>query len=396
MAHRTSKVVIAGAGPVGMTAALVLGRAGVDVVVLEAEPDLSTTSRASTFHPPTLEILEELGVVDELQRLGIMARTYQYRDRTDGLVAEFDFELLADETRFPYRIQAEQSKYTRIALSQCASHSNVEVRFGKRVESVAVERDGAVVQTADGDEYGAEWLIAADGADSAVRKHLGLDFEGVTYPERYLVISTTEDIRRHLPDISYVNYISDPEEWLVLLRTPEHWRAMFPVAPEGDDEMLQAPDAVQARLESIATLGRPWPVLHTTLYRVHQRVASTFRRGPVLLAGDAAHINNPLGGLGMNSGIHDAYQYSTALVELLRGEADDTSVDAVAESRRRVSLDFVGALSERNWRNIRASDTAARARHHEELRAIAADDDAARRFLMDMSMMSPAAGLARA
>lgn len=393
MADHEAQVVIVGAGPVGMTAALMLARAGVRVVVLEAEPELSTQSRASTFHPPTLELLDELDIAAPLHELGIIARSYQYRDRREGLVAAFELGQLADVTPFPYRLQVEQSKLTRVILDRLPSTGDVAIIFDQPVVEVTPGPAEVLVTTATGLTVRGEWLLGCDGANSIVRRSLGIGFDGLTYPEQYLVISTDENLQEHLPDISYVNYIADPEEWLVLLRTPEHWRAMFPVDPDADADRIQAPEEIQRRMQSIRHLDRPWPILHTTLYRVHQRIADSYRRGRVLLAGDAAHINNPLGGFGMNSGIHDAWQFCEGLVAILRGDADEATLDHIAAVRRKVSVDYVGKSSARNWRQIRDSDPESRRQNHVQWRATAADPEQARQFVLESSMLTRSAGL---
>jgi 2-polyprenyl-6-methoxyphenol hydroxylase-like FAD-dependent oxidoreductase len=384
---------VAGAGPVGMVAALSLAQRGVPVIVFEAGDQLSSESRASTFHPPTLEMLDDLGVAEELIAAGIVAPHLQFRERRGGVVARFDMDVLAGDTRFPFRIQCEQSKLTRIILERLSEHPGAEVRFNSKVVDVdLVSEPGSavlVVETPDGIErVRTSYAIGADGASSAVRKALGISFPGETYPERYLVISTTYDYPSAIGDIDYVNYILDPAEWVTLLRTPEHWRAMFPVSMDADDAELTDPVAVQQRMQAVSPSPEPYPVLHSSIYRVHQRVATTFRKGRVLLAGDAAHINNPLGGLGMNSGIHDAWLASHAIAQLWQGVAANGQLDHYASSRRDVSVTFVARESERNWRRIRESDPDAR---REEIAAIgrtAADPVLAREYLLAACMFS--------
>ncbi|MCM6771932.1 FAD-dependent monooxygenase [Nocardia sp. CDC159] len=366
-----TRVVVAGAGPVGLTAALVLARRGVAVTVLEQGDALAGESRASTFHPPTLEMLARLGVLNALLDRGIVASTFQYRERGGGPIATLDLGVLAEDTRFPFRVQCEQSKLTPILVDALPAHA--EVRFGHRVEGVRADDSGVTVSTARGTVRG-DWLIGADGAHSAVRASIGAGFDGSTYPERFLVASVAEDLAAALPDIAPINYVFDPIEWLVLLRTPEHWRVLLPT-PDGtpdEHELRRLP----RRLAGVAELGRPWRLLHASLYRVHQRVTERFRAGRVVLMGDAAHVNNPLGGLGMNSGIHDAVALAQALAAVLEG-GPEAMLDAAAAHRRRVAVEHVQATSHANYHRLRGDADEFR----RQVRALAADPASARAYL---------------
>ncbi|GAA4368313.1 NAD(P)/FAD-dependent oxidoreductase [Nocardioides caricicola] len=386
-------VVVAGAGPVGMTAALLMARGGVQVTVLEAGESLAGESRASTFHPPSLEMLDDLGVLEPLMERGLVSTGFQYRDRRTGPIADLDLGVLSEDTRFPFRVQLEQSKLTPIVLEVLQGMANVTVHFGQRVVQATTDGTTATVTTEAGDTFTADWVLGADGANSQVRQTAGFTFEGMTYPERFLVASTTEDLESILPGISAVNYVFDPTEWLVLLRTPEHWRILFPTDQDTPDEVESDPARIQERLRGVADLGRDWDVLHTTLYRVHQRVADTFRKGRLLLMGDAAHINNPLGGMGMNSGLHDAYVETKALLALIEGEGTLEELDEACEARRQVALSYVRTITHDNWEKLRQDDPEAIKAYHDELRDLASDRERMRKHLLNTSMINSLRGV---
>lgn len=370
-------VVVVGAGPVGLTAASVLARRGIDVTVLEQGPRLAAESRASTFHPPTLEMLRDLGVVDALLGKGLVAKTFQYRERGGEAIATLDLGVLSGDTDFPFRVQCEQSKLTPILLD--ALPNSATVRFSHTVQGLAAASHSVAVATDHGIIRG-RYLIGADGAHSAVRRGTGTDFVGTTYPERFLVASVDEDLAAVLPGIAPINYVFDPDEWLVLLRTPDHWRVLLPT-PDGtpdEHELRRLPH----RLTGVANLGRGWRIAHAALYRVHERVTPRFRQGRVLLMGDAAHVNNPLGGLGMNSGIHDAVRMAGALADVLCGAPDEV-LEYAARQRRTVAVEHVQRTSRANWSHLHGQDDDYRRR----LRELAADPAATRAHLRRACLM---------
>lgn len=385
---------VVGAGPVGLTAAWSLARQDVRVTVVEAARAVGTESRASTFHAPTLEMLAALGVADELVARGLVAPTYQFRDRDTGVIAELDMSVLADVTPYPFRLQCQQTVLAEILARRLAADTSADLRFDAPVDTVEPVDDGVVVHLASGQRLHAPWVVAADGAHSRVRQAVDIEFPGLTFPERYLVVSTTYDFHDAFPDIAYVNYVSDPVRWYVLLANPEGWRALFPVPLGAPDDEVTRPEHVQGLMRGIVDLGREFPVDHVTLYKVHQRVAERLREGRVLLAGDAAHINNPLGGMGMNSGIHDAVALAGVLGPLMHGEVGDEALDAYARQRRQVAIDYVGADTSRNWSALREADPGARERQHREWREMAADPARLRAFLLRASMLESVRGAA--
>ena len=385
------RVFIAGAGPVGLVAAAHLVRHGVPVTVFEAGDELGRESRASTFHPPTLDMLDEIGAAEDLIAQGLVAPRFQYRSKRDGLIAQFDFGALADVTRHPYRVQSEQFKLTRILHDQLRARSEFRIEFGSRV--LGAEQDGArvtvsVARPGGMDRRSGRWLIGADGARSEVRRALGVEFEGFTWPERFLVVSTPFDFRGVMSDLVSVNYVADPERWHFLLEIPGLWRVMFPVAAEVDDDTALGRDFAQSLMAAVFPGLSDYEIAHTTLYRVHQRVAKTFRLGRVFLAGDAAHINNPLGGMGMNGGIHDAVNLAARLARVWHGEAPQEELDRYDRQRRLVTLEHVQTQTIRNKRNLEARTPEEQSRFRDEMRDIASDPERTRVFLLNVSMIA--------
>ena len=383
-------VLIAGAGPVGLVSALTLATAGVQVTVFERALSAPEDLRASTFHPPTLDMLARFGISDDLLPQGLVARYTQQRDRQEGLVAEFDMSLLAGLTQHPYRLQCEQWKLNKLLLERLAKLPHAKVMLGAALQSVEQNADSVEVKVdvnGDVQTFSGDYLIGADGAWSSVRQSLGIEFEGFTYPERFLVVSTAFEFADHFPKLSYVNYVSDPQEWCVLLRVPTLWRVLFPTHPDESDEAVLTDESIQSRLQNLLPQATPYQTVHRTLYKVHQRVAKEFRRGRVLLAGDAAHINNPLGGMGMNGGVHDAFNLADKLVDILVNNADDTLLDRYERQRRSVAIEYINANTARNKKNIEERNPEARRKTHDELRAIAANPDASRDYLRKTSMM---------
>lgn len=384
------RVFIAGAGPVGMVAAANLLRQGVPVTVFEACDALSTESRASTFHPSTLDMLDDLDVAAPLVAEGLAAPHFQYRTR-DGILATYDFDAIKDLTRHPYRLQSEQFKLTRIILDKIKSEPDFEIVFGQTVAGVEQDDEGITV-TFDGKDKdkrrSGRWLIGADGASSAVRRALQIEFAGFTWPERFLVVSTPFDFYKHIPGLVSVSYVADPEQWYFLLQIPGMWRVMFPVPAEMPDEAALSETYAQSCLRRVVPDVVAFDVLHTTLYRVHQRVAETYRRGRAFLAGDAAHINNPLGGMGMNGGIHDAINLSDRLAKVWTLKAPESELDRYDLQRRQVTVEYVQTQTIQNKKNLEAKTEEERARFREQMARLSADRAATRDYLMRVAMFA--------
>jgi len=379
-------VAIIGAGPVGLTLAVLLRRAGVDCVVLEANADIPHELRASTFHPPTLDKLDTLGLADALIAQGLTTPTWQIRWHETGEHALFDHSVLAGETAHPYRLQAEQQKLCRLLLAAAGG----DVRFGTEVTAVVQDGDGVTLSGPGLPPLRARWVVGCDGARSIVRRAAGIGFEGDIYPETTLLGTTDFPLETLLPDLSNVNYIwtSSPafDGTFSLLRVPGRWRLSLYPAPGETAEAAMQPEALAAKLAAIHPSAAGAHVQEVRPYRVHKRLAATYRAGRLLLAGDAAHLNPPAGGMGMNGGIHDAFELAAHLIAVLAG-ADEALLDRYERRRRPVAEHDIIAQADRNRARMRERDPAARRAQLAELQAVCADPARLKTHLMRSSMI---------
>jgi 3-(3-hydroxy-phenyl)propionate hydroxylase len=384
------RVLVAGAGPVGLVAAATLAQAGIPVTIVEAERDLPDGLRASTFHPPTLDMLERFGVVDDLIAQGLICPNWQFRDRKQGAIATFEMALLKDDTNHPYRLQCEQWRLTRLLREKLAANPDVTFRYDARAAGVRQDEDRVVLTVVNeaGEEEALEgrFLVGADGARSAVRKSAGIGFEGMTIPELYLTLSTPHAFHDEVEALSNIAYISDPDEWLVLLRTRTLWRVLLPTDANEPEEYMLSNDRIEDRMQQVHPKPGRYEIVHRTAYRVHERVADTYAMGRVFIAGDAAHINNPLGGMGMNGGIHDAINLAEKLIEVWRG-ADLSLMQRYSRQRQKVARDVVQQQALRNRQMLNQRDPAVRAEYLDQMRALVQDPVKHRDHLLKTSMI---------
>ncbi len=391
MTENRESVLVIGAGPVGLVATASLIASGIPVKLIELTADLALDLRASTFHPPTLDFLDKLGVTQSLVDQGLICQHWQFRDRNQGTVATFDLSLLEGETSFPFRLQCEQWKLTKALRDFIENHPDGELITETKAETVGQDDDKVWVNVENKDgskiKYHAKFLIGTDGARSIVRKGISAEFEGMTIPEIFLVLSTEFRYEKVIPDLANIAYVSDPSEWLVLLRTLNLWRVLLPTNPEHSEEFIMNPANVQKRLQAVYPSSEPYKVLHKTAYRVHERVANKYIQGRIFLAGDAAHVNNPLGGMGMNGGIHDAINLVEKLVKVWHGAPLET-MGRYERQRRKVAIETVQAQALRNRAILNASDPKQRLAYYAELRATVADKNKHKEYVMRSSMIT--------
>lgn len=388
-------VLVAGGGPVGLCLALLLAEAGKSVVVVEAEPTPSRDLRASTFHPPTLDMLDGLGVTPLLLASGLPCPHWQIRLHPSGERAVFDLGVLAEDTQHPYRLQCEQWKLSD-ALTQRLG-GRVKVLAGVRVAGFTQDDAGLAVTL---DEAGAprqvraRFLAGCDGARSAVRGSLGLAFEGETYPETTILATTTFPFEEHLPGLSNVSYCwREGGGNFSLLRVPGRWRVSLYPQEGVPVEAQMTPKALDASLQSVVQRAGPYEVGECRPYRVHMRMVDHYAVGRVALAGDAAHVNSPAGGMGLNGGLHDAFELAAALCAALDGAPHEPLLDRYDRRRRPVARDEIMAQADRNRARMRERDPGRRRAMLAELQAITADPARLRAHLLRTSMID---GLKRA
>lgn len=391
------RVIIVGGGPVGLTLAWRLALADVPVALFEAEAAVPDQLRASTFHPPTLDMLAPDAVTDVLIANGRITPTWQVRWHETGERAEFDLTVLAADTDHPYRLQCHQAVLCRELARRIEALDPSIVRFGAEVMAVSQDADGVRVEMR-GPSGGAEtvagrWLVGCDGARSIVRDAMGVTFEGATYPELTILATTHFPFERALEGLSGVNYIWMGAGTYSLLRLPELWRCSFhPRAGETPEDALED-DSIRAKVEEVAPGADPVDIPDKRIYRVHCRIAGAYRRGRMLLAGDAAHLNSPKGGMGMNGGIHDAFELAEALAAIHQRRGDQRRLDRYQRRRLPIARDDILAQSDANRARMAETDPEARRAALRTLQAIASDPARCRAFLLRSSMIE---GLRRA
>ena len=396
MSKDKQRVLIAGAGPVGLIAALKLSQAGIPVTILEKEYQLLDDPRAATTHPATLEMLDEIGMAKEAEEQGLVCDEFYFWDRKTGeIVAKFNHRLLADETKFPYVVQCEQFKIAKIALAKLEKFEDTTVLFSHEVTGAKQDPDKVsldVIGPNGTEKIIGTYLIGCDGGRSTIRKESGIIFEGFTYPERFAVYSTPFDFEK-ARGCCYRNYYVDPDEWSNLFKVagegpPGLWRAVFPTDMSQTDEEVMNDGAIQIRMQKFFPKNGDYDIVHRNVYTINQRVAATFRHGRILLAGDSAHLNNSIGGMGLNGGIHDAINATDKLIKVCRNEADETALDIYDVQRRTTTYEFTQAQTIANKKRLEAKDPETRKKNLAELRRIAGDPVRAKDFMMGTSMLS--------
>ena len=375
-------ILIVGAGPVGLTLAWRLSQLGLDVQVFEAENRITDQLRASTFHPPTLDYFDESGITAELVEAGRITPTWQIRMQTSGERAEFDLSVLNEDTAHPYRLQCRQELLGRALVARLPKDA---VHFGCPITAVAQDKDGVSI-TLNDEVVRGSILIGCDGAHSIVREAIGAVFEGETYPENTILVTTHFPFEDHLKELSGVNYIWKPGGTYSLLRLPDLWRISLHPTEGQTPEMALEDSAIRVQTREFIPQAGDIEIVEKRIYRVHRRVATHYRKNRIFIAGDAAHLNSPKGGMGMNGGIHDAWCLADLLIEVANG-GDPQGLDKYEARRRPIARDDIVAQADKNRARMSAKNEAKRHEYLRSLKEIAANPIKARKFLLRSSMI---------
>ena len=386
MREHIDGVIVCGAGPVGLVTALKLARAGIRVLVLDAAPRIIDEPRAVVYHSPVVERLDALGLLEDLRAVGVLKHTYHYWTLEHELIAMLDMAVIRrEDTAYPFNLHLGQPTLAAIILRHLLRIPGTEVRW--RHELTAITQDDQhvtlSVSTPGGiEQLRTDWLIGADGTHSGVRRALGLKLEGVTWPEWFVATNVRFDFGAH--GFGQSNIVFDADHWAVIPQIDQSglWRCTY------RDEPGMTEGEIRQRLPERYALFAPGLTDRSpeavSPYRVHNRCAERFRVGRALLAGDAAHVVNPVGGLGLTGGLLDAFWLADALAAVISGQHGAAVLDAYAEGRRRVFLEITSPMAQENRRRIGERDPKRRKADRERLRQLAADAKLAREALLSV------------
>ena len=381
-----NRVIVVGAGPAGLVAAAALIQRNIPVLLCEKHGQLNRVSKASTFHPASLEVLARLGLVDILLAKGVRVEHIHYHSVNEGLVAEFSMSVLRHLTKFPFRVHLEQSELTEVILAKLRKSSLFRVRFNCEVRDVENRGQGvsALVRMEDGKtRIQGRYLIAADGAHSRIRNALNIAFPGGAYDTRVLRIFTAADLEELMPGLAPLSYIFGDAESCSLLKMPDCWRIILRIPVEVADQTALSPDWYGKEIKRFLPINDETIAGSSAdIFAVSRRVAQTNQVGRTFLIGDAAHLTNTRGGMNMNCGMHDAYAIGRAIARACKEDNADQALATCAQERLRFAQKELVSRTESRLSSI--------GQWPNKARSIAADPAQAQEFLCKSSMLDMA------
>ena len=384
-------IVIIGAGPVGLITALRLSQFGMRSIIIEKNEAIQDELRASTFHPPTIEMLDELGVAEELISVGLKTKQWQFRVHETGEKAVFDLGHIEQDTKYPFRLQAEQKELCRIATKKAEMDDNIDLRMGHQLQDVTQKKEIVEITVTNKKQtkqkIEAPILIAADGGSSKVRKIMGLELKGLTYPETTILAATKFPFHEHIRGLSNVNYVWSSWGTYALLRLPGIWRcSLYPDTGETIDQAITS-ESINEKLSRIVPDQKDFRVIEVRPYKIHQRILDKYVHGRVVFAGDAAHLNSPSGGMGMNGGIHDGWCLSERLKDIFLDGLPLTRLGLYSDQRQKIAENEILKNAHKNRSRMQERNKKFRETELARLKKIASDPKSAREFLMKSSMI---------
>lgn len=335
---RTDMLVV-GAGPAGLTASIALAGRGVEHLLVDRAPLGANTSRAAVVHARTLEVLDGLGVAGTLRERGVVVPTFTVRDRDRTLVTLGFGDL---PTAFPYTLMVPQNVTERVLADHLAGLGGAPVAGWSFVGMTTVD-DGARVRLEHTDgsraEVSARHVVGADGMHSAVRDATGIRFEGAAYPQSFVLADVVLDWA--LPGDEVQLFFGRAGLVVVAPLPGGHHRVVATLDTAPEHPGVADVQAILDERGPVRDRGTVREVVWSSRFRVHHRLASAYREGPVLLAGDAAHVHSPAGGQGMNTGIQDAALAGELLADVHVGGADPALLGDYERIRRPVAGEVV-------------------------------------------------------
>lgn len=370
-------VVIAGAGPVGLINAIGLARAGVRVTLLEVLPGIPNSPRAMVYLWPVLDGLNKVGILRDAIAAGFTKQDYAYTVFRTGETIAWSIEDLTGITPFPFNLHLGQHRLAEIALSHLRRLPNATIRFDTAVTALSQDAAGITLTlntAGETETIRAAWAIGADGARSTIRRAVGGSFDGITWPERFVATNVKYDFEAD--GYARANMLIDPQYGAIIAKIDNEglWRCTYCENASLPEETVA--DRIPAYFKKPLPAGASYEIIQHAPYKMHQRAASSFRFGRVLLAGDAAHATNPTGALGLASGLFDSYVLHEALAAVVNRETDETILDRYAESRRDVFLSVASPRASENKRLVfHSTDPARLETDLQTFRRIARDRD---------------------